>query len=76
MTQDMLPLDIELAELRAAVLQLRAENERLLRLLRLSPAEAATPGPVQSGLFERPPGPVYARSDLETKEAFFRVSQR
>ena len=27
------------------------------------PEEAAAPGPAQSGMFERPPGPVHARSD-------------
>ena len=69
----MLALDVELDELRAAVVRLQAENERLLRLLRLSPHEATVPGPAQSGMFERPPGPVHARSDPATKVAFFRA---
>lgn len=73
MTQHVLALDVELDELRAAVVRLQAENDRLLRLLRLSPQEAAAPGPAQSGLFERPPGPVHARSDPATKVAFFRA---
>ena len=72
MSQDVLDLDLELADLRATVARLRAENERLLRLLQLSPAESAAPGPAQSGLFERPPGPVHARSDARSKVAFFR----
>lgn len=73
MTQHALALDVELDELRAAVVRLQAENERLLRLLRLSSEEAAAPGPAQSGMFERPPGPVHARSDPATKVAFFRA---
>ena len=71
MTQHQLALDVELDELRAAVARLQAENERLLRLLRLTPEEAAAPGPAQSGMFERPPGPVHARTDPTTKVAFF-----
>lgn len=69
----MLALDLELADLRAKVVRLRAENERLLRMLRLTPAEATAPGPAQSGLFEQPPGPVHARSDSSSKVAFFRA---
>ena len=55
------------AELR----RLRAENARLLRLLDLSPREAAPPGPAQAGFFEAPPGPVHANSAAEEKVAFF-----
>lgn len=32
--------------------RLRAENARLLRLLRLSPSQAGPPGPAQSGVFD------------------------
>ncbi len=67
-TQD---LAAELAGLRALVERLRAENARLLRLLELSPREATTPGPVQSGWFESAPGPVHARSSAAEKVAFF-----
>ena len=40
--------------------QLRAENARLRRLLKLTRTEAAPPGPAQAGFFEAPPGPVHA----------------
>lgn len=55
------------AELR----RLRAENARLLRLLELTPREAAPPGPAQAGFFEAPPGPVHANSPPKEKVAFF-----
>lgn len=61
----------ELAELRSQVAALRAENARLLRLLKLTPRQAAPPGPVQTGFFEAPPGPVHAGSPPEVKVAFF-----
>ncbi len=51
--------------------ELRAENARLLRLLKLTRTEAAPPGPVQSGLFDAPPGPVHAGSSAEAKVALF-----
>jgi superfamily II DNA or RNA helicase len=51
--------------------ELRAENARLRRLLKLTRAEAAPPGPGQAGLFEAPPGPVHAGSPAEAKVAFF-----
>lgn len=61
----------ELAELRSQVAALRAENARLLRLLKLTPRQAAPPGPVQTGFFEAPPGPVHSGSPPKTKVAFF-----
>jgi len=65
-------LDGELPAAVAAELgRLRAENARLLRLLRLTPTEAAPPGPAQAGYFEAPPGPVHADSTPEAKVAFF-----
>ena len=51
--------------------ELRAENARLLRLLKLTRAEAAPPGPAQAGLFDAPPGPVHAGSPAEAKVALF-----
>ena len=67
-TQD---LAVELAGLRALVEELRAENARLLRLLKLSRQEAGVPGPAQSGWFESVPGPVHARSSAPEKVSFF-----
>src|SRR6266540_2854555 len=61
----------ELAELRALTTQLRAENARLLRLLELTPKQAAPPGPVQTGFFEAHPGTVDRRSAPEIKVDFF-----
>jgi hypothetical protein len=59
------------AAVAAELSRLRAENARLLRLLRLTPTEAARPGPVQAGYFEAPPGAVHAGSAPEAKVAFF-----
>lgn len=50
---------------------LRAENARLLRLLRLTQTQAAPPGPAQAGFLEAPPGPVHAGSPPATKVALF-----
>jgi len=55
----------------AELARLRAENARLLRLLELSPRQAAAPGPAQTGFFEAPPGPVHAGSAAGVKVAFF-----
>jgi hypothetical protein len=61
----------ELAQLRSQVAALRAENTRLLRLLKLTPRQGAPPGPTQTGFFEAPPGQVHAGSPPEVKVAFF-----
>lgn len=61
----------ELAGLRALATQLRAENARLLRLLELTPTQAAPPGPAQTGFFDGQPGPVNRQSPPETKVGFF-----
>jgi hypothetical protein len=58
------PVARELAEL-------RAENARLRRLLKLTRAEAAPPGPAQAGIFEAPPGTVHAGSPPDAKVALF-----
>ena len=42
--------------------RLRAENARLLKMLELSPRQAAPPGPAQAGFFDAPPGPVHKDS--------------
>ena len=51
--------------------ELRAENARLRRLLKLTRAETAPPGPAQAGFFDAPPGPVHAGSPPEAKVALF-----
>ena len=38
--------------------RLRAENARLLKMLELSPRQAAPPGPAQAGFLDVPPGLV------------------
>jgi superfamily II DNA or RNA helicase len=55
----------------AELARLRAENARLLRLLRLIPQQAAPPGPAQAAYFEAPPGLVHDGSSPEAKVAFF-----
>src|SRR5262249_18263871 len=55
----------------AELARLRAENTRLLRMLDLTPEQAALPGPAQTGYFEAPPGPVHNGSAPEEKVAFF-----
>lgn len=57
--------------MRAEVARLRSENARLLRLLELTPREAATPGPAQAGWFEAPPGGVHAGSPPAAKVALY-----
>src|SRR4030088_2569277 len=61
----------EVAGLRGLTASLQAENARLLRLLELTPKQAAPPGPVQTGFFEAPPGPVDRQSPPEAKVDFF-----
>ena len=55
----------------AELARLRAENARLLKLLRLTPQQAAPPVPGQAAFFEAPPGVVHHRSPQEAKVAFF-----
>jgi hypothetical protein len=61
----------EVAELRAQVSRLEAENAWLVRLLELSPRDRERAGPAQTGVFEAPPGLVNAGSPLSQKVAFF-----
>jgi len=59
------------ADLAEELKQLREENARLLRLLKLTRRESAPPSPAQTGFFEAPPGAVHAGSPPEEKVAFF-----
>jgi len=68
---------VRVTEIPAAVAaelgRLRAENARLLKMLELSPRQAAPPGPAQAGFFDAPPGPVHKDSPNDAKVAFFRA---
>ncbi len=55
----------------AELTRLRAENARLLRLLKLIPQQAAPPRPAQAAYFEAPPGLVDDRSAPRDKVAFY-----
>jgi superfamily II DNA or RNA helicase len=57
----------------AELTRLRTENARLLKMLELSPRQAAPPGPTQAGFFDAPPGPVHKDSPNDAKVAFFRA---
>ena len=59
------------AAVEAELARLRAENARLLKLLKLTPQQAAPPGPAQAAPFETPPGLVHNRSPDAAKVAFF-----
>ena len=55
----------------AELARLRAENTRLLRLLKLTPQQAAPLGPAQAAYFEAHPGLVDDGSPPEAKVAFY-----
>lgn len=59
------------AAVAAELAQLRAENARLRRLLKLTPREVATPGPGQAGFFDAPPGLVHSGSPPQMKVGLF-----
>jgi hypothetical protein len=59
------------AAIAAELTRLRAENARLLRLLELTPQQAAPPGPAQAAYFEAPPGMVHDGSPPDAKVAFY-----
>jgi superfamily II DNA or RNA helicase len=61
----------EVASLRALAAHLQAETARLLRLLELTPQQAALPPPVQTGFFDARPGPIDQHSPPEVKVDFF-----
>lgn len=64
-------LEDEVRQLRTLVERLRSENSRLTRLLELRPGEETAPRPSQTGIFDRDPGMVDARSAPEAKVALF-----
>jgi hypothetical protein len=64
--------EYDVVALHSELSRLRAENARLQRLLGLRPGEARPPGPVQTGIFDAPPGPVDNGSSSE-KVAFYRA---
>jgi superfamily II DNA or RNA helicase len=55
----------------AELARLRAENARLLRLLKMTSKQAAPPGPAQAAFFDAPPGMVDDWSSPDVKVAFF-----
>ena len=55
----------------AELARLRAENARLLQLLKLTPQQATPPGPFQAAYFEAPPGMVHDGSPPDEKVAFY-----
>lgn len=55
----------------AELARLRFENARLLRLLELTPQQAALPRPTQAGFFDASSGPVHGASTPQEKVAFF-----
>lgn len=59
------------AALASELAELRAENARLRRLLKLTPREAAPPGPGQAGFFDAPPGLVHSGSPPQMKVGLF-----
>jgi hypothetical protein len=61
------------AAVAAELAWLRAENARLLKMLELSPRQAAPPGPAQAGFFDAPPGLVHQDSPTDAKVAYFRA---
>lgn len=60
-------------DLERELARLRAENDRLLRLLGMTAEQARAPDASQSGLFLERPGMVTASSTPEAKVAFFRA---
>ena len=59
------------AAVEAELARLRAENARLLRMLKMTPEQAAPPRPGQAGFFDAPPGLVDDGSPPEVKVAFY-----
>jgi hypothetical protein len=59
------------AEVAAELTRLRAENARLLRLLKLTPQQAAPPGLRRRRISRHRRGPVHDGSPPDAKVAFF-----
>ena len=59
------------AAVEAELARLRAENTRLLRLLKMTSKQAAPPGPAQAAFFDAHPGMVDDGSPPDVKVAFF-----
>jgi len=63
---------VEISEaIEAELARLRAENARLLRLLKLTSQQARPPGPTQAAYFEAAPGLVDDGSPPGAKVAFY-----
>jgi DNA-binding XRE family transcriptional regulator len=68
------------AAVAAELARLQAENARLLRMLELSPRQAAPPGPAQAGFFDAPPGSVHkdiaaGMEQLRAEQRAFRLAE-
>ena len=61
------------AAVAAELTRLRTENARLLKMLELSPRQAAPPGPAKPVFSDAPPGPVHKDSPNDAKVAFFQA---
>jgi hypothetical protein len=59
------------AAVEAELARLRADNTRLLRLLKMTSKQAAPPGPAQAAFFDANPGMVDDESSPDAKVAFF-----
>lgn len=59
------------AAVEAELARLRADNTRLLRLLKMTSKQAAPPGPAQAAFFDANPGMVDDGSSPDAKVAFF-----
>ncbi len=57
----------DVAELRARLNEVQAENVHLRGLLRLTPEQARQPGPSQTAIFDKSPGAVSGSSELHAK---------
>jgi len=61
----------DVAELRARLNEVQAENVHLRGLLRLTPEQARQPGPSQTAIFDKSPGAVSGSSELHAKVSFY-----